>query len=329
MNINDIANIAGVSKAAVSRYFNGGYLSGEKKSAIEKAVADTGYIPNAQAQTLRTLKTRQIGIVLPKISSESISRVVDGISSVLFEQNYLILLADTANSPEKELEYLELFRHHRVEGVIFIATVFTPDHRLLLENMHIPVVIVGQRYEGFDCVYHDDRGAAQALTSLMLDKGRRHIGMLGVTNRDLAAGAGRQAGYVDALRAHGIVPDIASDVCIADFNMESGYEKAAQLLAGDKKYDALLCATDNIAAGAMQYCRENGISIPGDMMLAGFGDSRICRVMPAPLTSAHLYYKTSGEEAARIMLGLLRSRPSGRELRLGYEIMERASTGNE
>ena len=86
MNITEFAQVAGVSKAAVSRYFNGGYLSEEKRARIAAAVEATGYRPSMQAQTLRTRRTRQVGVILPKLSSESCARMVDGISQVLGEQ---------------------------------------------------------------------------------------------------------------------------------------------------------------------------------------------------------------------------------------------------
>ena len=101
MNITAFAQYAGVSKAAVSRYFNGGYLSAEKRAQIAAAVEATGYRPSMQAQTLRTRRTRQVGVILPKLSSESCARMVDGISQVLGEQGYQLLLMNTANDYTK------------------------------------------------------------------------------------------------------------------------------------------------------------------------------------------------------------------------------------
>ena len=96
MNIKEIARRAGVSSAAVSRYFNNGYISGEKQEAIRKVVEETGYRPSIQAQTLRTRRTRMIGVIVPKVASASIGRIVEGILSVLNESEYQMLLAVTA-----------------------------------------------------------------------------------------------------------------------------------------------------------------------------------------------------------------------------------------
>ena len=325
MNISEIAEMAGVSKAAVSRYFNQGYLSDEKKAAIERVVEKTGYAPSVQAQMLRTQKNRQIGVVMPKLSSESVARVMDGISSVLTDCGYQLMLANTANDPAKEVEYLDLLHHHHVEGVIFLASIFTPDHDRILQNMRMPVVIVGQQYRGVSCVYHDDRGAAEAVTARMLERGCRRPAYLGVTNRDRAAGYERQQGYLAALQAAGLESCASAT---AEFTMVSGCEKAAELFSGPVKPDGIFCATDSIAVGALQYCRANGLRVPEDVMLAGIGDSKLGRVSAVTLTSAHLYYRTSGEEAAKLLLEELRRRGRGatRNLCLGYELVEREST---
>ena len=125
MNINEIARLAGVSRTTVSRYLNNGYVSEEKKEKIRKVIEETGYQPSTQAQMLRTKKTKLVGVVLPKINSDTISREVAGISDVLAKRGYQIILANTNNDIEEELKSLSLFRDNQVDGVIFIATMFT------------------------------------------------------------------------------------------------------------------------------------------------------------------------------------------------------------
>ena len=118
MTIKEIAKLAGVSSAAVSRYLNGGYVSDEKKEQIKKVIDETGYQPSAQARMLRTKKACLIGVVVPKINSESISRITAGIEKVLSERNYQMLLAGTDNTPAKEIEYMRLFENYPVDGII-------------------------------------------------------------------------------------------------------------------------------------------------------------------------------------------------------------------
>ena len=137
MNINEIARLAGVSRATVSRYLNKGYVSGEKNEIIRKVIEETGYQPSAQAQTLRTKKTSLVGVILPKINSDTISREVAGISDVLTARGYQLILANTNNNLDEELKYLSLFKERQVDGVIFIATMFTRKHKQMLKDIRI------------------------------------------------------------------------------------------------------------------------------------------------------------------------------------------------
>ena len=109
MNINEIAKLANVSRATVSRYFNDGYVSAEKREQIRRVIEETGYKPSAQAQMLRTKKTKQIGVIIPKINSESISGMISGISKELKQAGFWLLLANTENQEREEVEYLKLF----------------------------------------------------------------------------------------------------------------------------------------------------------------------------------------------------------------------------
>ena len=301
MNITEFAQYAGVSKAAVSRYFNGGYLSADKRARIEAAVEATGYHPSIQAQMLRTRRTRQVGVILPKLSSDSCPRIVEGIGSVLEESGYQLLL---------------------------IATVYTPEHKAVLERMHVPLVVLGQQFPGCCSVYHDDFGAAQAATAHMLAKGRHAPGYIGVTLLDKAAGQQRRAGFEAAVKDAGLSVR-PQRMAVAKFSTASGYEQAARLLGSDPRIDCLFCATDAIALGAMQYCREAGIRIPEDVMIAAVGDSSVGRNTFVPLTSAHLHYKTSGRDASALLMDLLNDPHTvPRSQILGYELVCRESTGD-
>ena len=103
MNISEFAKEAGVSVSAVSRYFNDGYLSADKREKIEAALERTGYIPSYSARTMRTKVTKLVGVILPKLSSESISRITEGISEVLGEEGFELLLINTANDCSREI----------------------------------------------------------------------------------------------------------------------------------------------------------------------------------------------------------------------------------
>lgn len=331
MNISQFSKYAGVSKSAVSRYFNQGYLSEDKKKQIEKAIKETGYHPSISAQSVKTRITKLVGVILPKLSSESTAKIVEGISSVLGEQGYELLLVNTANDYEKEIKYLDLFRKNRVDGVIFLASVFTDLHRTILKKMHIPVVIVGQKYEDFTCIYHNDFEAAYQMTEHLIKQGAKRIAYIGATEKDYAVGFERKRGYQQALCNYHLETD--PDYCLeAEFSMDSAYHKAKYLLR-KKPIDAIFCATDMMAAGVITYCRENEYKIPEDLMVAGIGDSKVSRALS--LSTVSLNYHQAGVEAANCLLLSLHSRKkSSKEgpkkgdngVQMGVELIPRSST---
>lgn len=326
MNISEFAKEAGVSVSAVSRYFNDGYLSDDKRALIEAAIERTGYVPSYSARTVRSKVTKLVGVILPKLSSESIARITEGIGEVLGEEGFELLLVNTSNDYNREISSLELFRQNRVDGVILLAGVITDLHRSLLAKMRVPTIIVGQKLKGFNCVCHNDLGAAYNMTKLMLDKGAKHPAFIGANPEDMAAGKDRRIGFEKAVLDAGLTLD--PKFCeIARFSMDSGYEKAKHLFSGREKPDCLFCATDNIAAGAMLYCRENGIRIPEDLMIGAVGDSRFDKVLYVSLSSVHLHYKTAGREGANMLLAEMKKTSEvHRIVQLEYDIIEREST---
>ncbi len=329
MTISEIAKMAGVSKSAVSRYFNDGYISEEKREAIRKVVEETGYYPSLQAQTLRTKKTKMIGVILPRIDSNSIGRVVAGIFSVLGESEYEILLANTMNDNMKELDYLSVFHDKQVDGVILLATLMTAEHKKKLKEMNVPVVIIGQKIAGLPCVYHDDYNAEYDITKMILEKGRHNLVYIGVTQKDKAVGKDRYEGYCTAVKEAGF-DDLCSRKQIADFNMESGYDAMKKLCETYDKIDGVIAATDTIAVGAMRYLIDKKVEIPKDIMIAGQGDSVVSRVTTPMLSTIRYFYEESGKCAAEMMLCLLGgNEPDEKHIKLGYELLDRKSTGQE
>ena len=321
MTINEIAKMAGVSRATVSRYLNDGYVSEEKKERIAGVIAETGYIPSSQAQMLRTKKTGLIGVIIPKISSDSIGRMVDGIGEELAKEGYQLLLASTNNNEREEVRYLQTFRNNYVDGVILIGTIFRKEHRKALEELEVPVVILGQQYEGYACVYQDDCHSARDVAEL-LTKSCRHIAYIGVSPKDKAVGAARKKGFQTALSSKGLEPVAEKQIA---FRMEEGYQTMRQIVETIPYIDGVFCATDMIAAGALQYLREVGLE--RKVCVTGMGDSQIATILQPSLSTVHFHYKSSGREAARLLIEMLqKSEDVRKEIKMGYQIIERDST---
>lgn len=326
MTIKEIAQMAGVSSTAVSRYLNGGSLSQEKRAAIAAVIRQTGYRPAAAAQALRSKVTDYVGVIVPKISSDAVSRVTIGITQVLSEEGYLCLLANTDNDPERELDYLSLFESRSVAGIILMATVLTPRHEDAIRACSVPLVIAGQQCEGVPCVYHDDFNAARELTQRLIQRGRRRLAYIGVTEQDVAVGQRRRQGVRAALTQAGLEADIPTR--LSPFTVEGGRSAMEALLAEYPDLDGVMCATDLIAMGAMEALRTAGKRLPEEVSVAGIDDSWAGVHVSPKLSTAHFYYETCGAEAARMLLSLTgqsRTEQPVRQTMMGYTVVERES----
>ncbi len=328
MDINEIARRAGVSRATVSRYLNDGYVSKEKRELIGRIIEETGYVPSQHAQTLRTGKTKLVGVIIPKINSASVSRMVAGITSVLSQGGYQSLLGNTNNDESVEVEYLNLFaERNRVDGIILIATVITPAHLRAMDRVDAPVVILGQQLPGHYCVYHDDYHAVRDMTASVIAAGAQRPTFIGVLESDESAGHQRHLGFQDACKAAGL--EVAPEAqVVGDFSVDSGYACCEQLLAAVPDLDAVVCATDEIAFGVITCLREYGHKVPEEVQVTGVGDDIISSISYPALATVHHFYETSGREAARMLLDAMEAGTDAvpRELKMSYEIRRRAST---
>ena len=327
MDINGIARLAGVSRATVSRYLNDGYVSKEKRAAIAKAIEETGYVPSRQAQQLRTGKTHLVGVIIPKLNSQSVSRMVSGITEVLEPEGYQTLLADTNNNAQQELDYLRIFSEsNRVDGIILLATVLTDAHRAAFSSLHIPLVVLGQQVDEIPCVFNDNYHAAYDITRATI-QGSQCPAFIGVTEADVAAGLMRHKGFVDACASMGV--SSREDLqLISDFTADGGYQCCEQIMNDAPQCDAIVCATDTIAYGALTCLREYGHRVPEDVQVSGIGDSEFSQIIWPSLTTAHLFYKSSGAAAAQLLIHVLERDESmgATEIKIGYDIFVRSST---
>ena len=298
MQIKDIAALAGVGHSTVSRYLNGGYVSEEKRIRIKKVIEETGYVPSRSAQSLRSKTTKQIGVIIPKLNSDSISSMVAGISQVLKKEGYYLILADVENNENDEINYLELFNSSNVDGIILLGSVFTPRHEEVMADITLPFVILAQRHEKYSCVYHNNVGAATVISRDLMH-GRRFPAIITTREDDLSTGYERKQGFLNALKSENLQNYYQE---ISDYSIAGGYEAAKRLLNEHPETDCIFCATDHIAAGALEYVKETGRKIPEEISIGCVGGTKILDVCSPKISCIDLDYRESGVQAAELLL---------------------------
>ncbi|MGJ7913398.1 LacI family DNA-binding transcriptional regulator [Neobacillus sp. LXY-1] len=322
--ISDIAKIAGVAKSTVSRYLNGGSVSDSTKKKIELVINETGYVPNTFAQSLKAKKTNIIGTIVPRLDSYAASNTLIGIDEELRNQNYQMLIANTNQDLEREIESLYSFERQKVAGIILLATVITEAHLEAFQKIQIPVLLVGQYNENTYSLIHDDYAASYELAKNILEKGHRKIAYLGVTEKDIAVGVKRKQGFKAAVKEY---PN-----CDVRY-YETGFKildamKAADSILDDFQPTMLFCATDNIALGALKASYLKGVNVPSDLSIVGFGGYEITEVIHPAITTAKFHYKEAGHMAAQQIVRLVNGEQIQKLTLSRFEIIERESVDN-
>lgn len=273
VGIVDVANKAGVSITTVSRVINKSPLVKEKTYKKVKAVMDElGYQPNQLARSLRINETKTIGVVVSNILNPFFTAVVRGIEDVANETNYNIMLCNTDEKPEKEMQYITTLLNKCVDGLIVAATGHQKDYRPIAGNT--PIVFI-DRYPGKDCANDYDVvlvkncDGSYRLVRHLLDAGYRKIGIISGSDQ-FTTGYERLKGYRRALLDAGIRCD-ESIVRIGDFLGYTSYRQAMEILK-DRKCDAVYAGNNMILNGVLKAMRECDMRFPDDIGLAAFDD---------------------------------------------------------
>ena len=298
VTINDIAKLAGVAKSTVSRYLNDGNVSEKTKEKIRKVIEETNYEPNSFAQSLKAKKTNFIGVIAPTLDSFVTSTVLMAIDEELRKRDYSTLIISTSKHVDREIESLISLSRQKVDGIILIATGVTPKHIETIHSIDIPVLIVAQEAEQFNCIINDDYRAGFEMGHYIAGKGHKSVAYLGVTESDIAVGQKRKQGIIDGL-AEGGVRDIKT--FLTEFNFQDA-SRVTQELLNSFKPSAIICATDTIAFGALKTLLRFGKKVPEDVSLAGFGGYNISEVIHPSMTTIRFNNEATGVMAANTIV---------------------------
>lgn len=324
MTISDIAKLAGVAKSTVSRYLNGGSVSPITKKRIENVIKDTGYIPNTFAQSLKARKTNIIGTVIPRLDSYAAAQTLSGIDEELRELNCQMLISNTSQDLDRELESIYGFARQKVAGIILMATQVTEAHLEAFEKIQIPVMLVGQLHQEVYSLVHQDYESGYEMGKYVLSKGHRKIAYLGVTEKDLAVGVRRKEGFKKAVEK---LKDCDVSYHETSFNMMEALEQATVVIE-EINPSIIVCATDNIALGVLKSALIKGLKIPEDLSITGFGGYDITEVIHPGLTTIKYFYKDAGRLAAKNIVKLVNGEEINKITYSNYKLIERESVDN-
>lgn len=320
-SIKEIAQMSGVAKSTVSRYLNQGSVSEKTAEKIEKVIQDTGYTPNQFAQSLKAKKTKIIGVIIPRLNSNAMSETLLGIDDVLQEQGFQMIISNTNQSIEREIESIESLARQKVSGIVLAATQITDAHKRVFQTIHIPLILIGQQANGVPCVVHDDFHVGYCLGSYLFERGHRQVTYLGVPETDVAVGQKRKQGVIEASKGF---KGVDLQIEETSFSFQDAI-KVAQTVLKKQKSTAILAATDTIAAGVLKACYLQKIKVPDELSIAGVGGDKITDVVYPGITTVQLFFRKAGQSAAVNLLKLLEHQKIEEVLVSPYRLIERFS----
>jgi DNA-binding LacI/PurR family transcriptional regulator len=330
IRLKDIAGQAGVSVMTVSKVLRDAPdISAATKTRVRAIAKQLGYVPDSNAQSLRTRTTRLLGVIVSSVGDPIVSRVLLAIGERAHDLGYEIILAQTLNREEREQVCIERLLSRRVDG-LFVS----PVHRLrpdapiyqVLQARGVPVVLLGHSApfcRQFPAVETDDIAASQSVTQHLLGLGHRNIAFLGGPQA-APWSQERFEGYRRALRDAGLsVQDQL--VFQAGSTIEDGAKAALQFINESTPATAIQAANDLIAIGCADTFLKQGVSIPGRLSVTGFGNILSAEFFRVPLTTIREPKYRLGVAAMEAMTALLRGQPP-KPKRLTGDLLVRAST---
>jgi DNA-binding LacI/PurR family transcriptional regulator len=313
--LEEVARLAGVSRATVSRAINGGTrVSPKAREAIDRAVAELSYVPNRAARSLVTRRTDSVALAIPEtggkfVGDPVLTAALQGVSDGLSESGMqlVLLVSQNAGDTDRLLAYL---RAGHVDGAVVMSH-HREDHlpgELIASGL--PCVFVGRPLDpgGVTVPYvdSDNAGGGRAAAEHLLKRGARHVATI-AGDPDMPAGVDRLAGWRAAMHDAGLPTDA---IAHGDFTAEGGARAMTELLAAHPELDAVFAASDLMATGALRVLRDTGRNVPDDVAVVGFDDSMLAAATTPPLTTVRQDAEKLGERSAEILLAQLHGETS-------------------
>ncbi|HZI17289.1 MAG TPA: LacI family DNA-binding transcriptional regulator [Pyrinomonadaceae bacterium] len=326
-SIRDVARAAGVSTATVSHVINNTrYVSDEVRARVLEAVELCGYIPNANARSLASGRSRTLGLVVSDISNPFFPELVKAIETAAFEHGYDIVLSNTNYDPARTSQYVRRFIERKAAGVVVMTSELDRSLIADLARREVSVVFLdlgesGPHMSNLKLDYGS--GIDEAIRHLV-SLGHRRIAFVGGPPR-LPSAALRLAAFRESLARY--LPDAPALIYEGDFKLSGGARAAREMLADAERPTAVLAANDMTALGAIDEFRAAGLSIPADVSVVGFDDIAFASLCEPKLTTVCVPREALGRSAVEALIVTI-SHPEQRGVETSIEtrLVVRAST---
>lgn len=333
LTLEEIGQIAGVSRSTVSRVINDHpNIRPAVRQRVESIIRETGYQPNSAARSLASSQSRVFGLVMPSILKSAFADpyyplVIQAISHACNQHDYTAALFLFQTLEEEEKTSQRIVASGMIDGLVVTADTIESAFVSKIQQYDIPFVQIGRPPEAsaahISYVDADNEAGAYLATSHLIQLGYRRICQLATLHN--TAGADRDAGYRHALADRGLPID-ESLIEVSDFSEAGGYQAMRALL--DKQPEAVVAQSDAIALGAIRAIRDRGLNVPDDIAVVGFDDMPLAGSANPPLTTVRQPIARTGTLAVETLIDIVKTSPRpARHIVLPVELVIRASSG--
>ncbi|MGM9521982.1 MAG: LacI family DNA-binding transcriptional regulator [Oscillospiraceae bacterium] len=323
ISIKDVAQKAGVSISTVSRVFNNGpSVTDETKKRVLQAMEELKYRPNFAAKALRDGSSKTIALIVPSISNPSYAMMAQGLESVVRAKNYNVILCNTNDDVEVELNHIELLKNRYVDGFVFATAKEGDQHIDALIESGMPVVEVMRYTNDANAVTVDNFKIGYEATKYLIDRGHRKIFMFTNTNRNISFRL-RADGYRKALSDAGLEEyTFSAPVSGRSSDAEEMCQTALEAINSHGVPDAILCANDSKALGVYGAAKKLGLRIPDDVSVISVDNVDFSQFLDPPLTTFAQPFRAMGEKAGEVLLKEIEAKGTGtEEMRTFYRVV--------
>lgn len=315
VTIHDIAKELGLTGSTVSRALKDHPRISKATIKLVKAkAAELNYRPNTIASTLRTGRSNSLGLIVPRINRTFFANLIHGVEQVCTDSGYHLLICQSQESLSKEQAAISTLRNSRVDGILLSLSVETDqtEHLNNLVSSGIPTVLVDRSNTdiALSSVTNDDFEVSKILTKDLIDRGYTRLVHYGGP-QFLDSYKGRYKGFLAAVTEAGLN---SQDPFSPVLTFEQGYATTLELFTGANIPDAIIAASDYSAHGAIKALQELGLTVPGDVAVAGYANEPFTELLQPQLTSVELFPEEIGKRSARLLIGQIESENSIPEL---------------
>jgi len=330
VTIREIADLAGVSIATVSRVVNGrGDVAPETRELVMRVIQERGYMTNRSARALSGGRTGHVGLTIPLMRGDYFAAILEGALEAVYEEDMQLVLYTTLHEHDREVSVLERLSDGATDGAIILLPLESSGELVALQESGFPFVVVDPRIpldDGIPAVSAAHRAGALAATEHLLSLGHRRIGHISGPG-GWAATTERIEGYQSALAVAGVLP--TSELIVeGNFESPTGVAAANVLLDLPDPPTAIFAANDNMAAGVLQVAHERGLRVPGDLSVVGFDDADLATILSPGLTTVRQPLAELGRTGVNLLTRMLeKQRVETLRVELATRLVVRESTG--